>query len=146
MVWIQLLNDKNTAHTRMLYYAIKHTFTVRDKHVHDYVYSNMYKYRLCNHTYFGITHTHSRVMTDPAQWFGETRRREHGTLTCIAGQSHGVTVCRCPRVPQYGGIPRLWRKRMKDQIDTLSRNRSSGGHERVEQIPTKTSNILKHRC
>lgn len=40
--WIQLLNDKNTAHTRMLYYAIKHTFTVRDKHVHDYVYSNMY--------------------------------------------------------------------------------------------------------
>lgn len=42
MVWIQLLNDKNTAHTRLLYYAIKHTFTVRNKHVHDYVYSNMY--------------------------------------------------------------------------------------------------------
>lgn len=146
-VWTQLLNDKHI-YVCYITYAITLTFTIHTKHVHAYGYSNIFSIDyVTTRTLESHSRIHSRVMMDTAQWLGETMKKERGALTCIAGQCHGVTVCRCPRVrPQSGGIPRLWRKRMKDQTDTLFRNRSTGGHKRVEQIPTKTSNILKHRC
>lgn len=48
----------------MLYYVIKYIFIVCDKYVYDYVYSNMYKYWLCNYIYFGIIYIYSCVMMD----------------------------------------------------------------------------------